>query len=92
MNRSNDYRTTLQQAARAYLLIHADQYLADTDPLKQACIDHLVDDLGALRALAKLLTDRAWTDAFLPRAVVWLGVDWASNVHPDNRIRLLKHT
>lgn len=92
MNHSTDYRTTLQQAARSYLLRTCDQYLIDTDLLKRTCVDHLVNELGAPRPLARTLTDRAWADAFLPPEVVWIGVDWAGTAYPDVRIGRLKHT
>ncbi|MDG4344458.1 hypothetical protein ACSBRW_32605, partial [Pseudomonas aeruginosa] len=77
MNGSNDYRSTMQQAAAAYLRSNANQYLSSgSDRLFSACVNHLVKGLEVPQFMAEQLAQRAWDQVFAGPEPIWLGIDW----------------
>lgn len=57
-----DYRSCMQDAARAYLLRHQAEYLADSDRLFSSAERHLIMALGVPASLAAKLVHLAWND------------------------------
>jgi hypothetical protein len=57
-----DYRTCMQDAARAYLLRHRAEYLVDSDRLFSRAERHLMVGLEVPASLAAKLVHLAWTD------------------------------
>ncbi|HEJ6102787.1 TPA: hypothetical protein SL821_003551 [Pseudomonas aeruginosa] len=77
MNGTNDYRSTMQQAAAAYLQANANQYLSSgSDRLFDACVNHLAKGLEVPQFMAEQLAQRAWDEVFPGPAPIWLGIDW----------------
>ncbi|WP_285430069.1 hypothetical protein [Pseudomonas sp. fls2-241-R2A-110] len=66
-----DYRTSMQEAARAYLLRHQAHYLSDSDRLFESCVRHLIVALEVPTSTATKLVHLAWSeiqDSPQPRA------------------------
>lgn len=63
---AQDYRTSMQQAARAYLLRHQAEYLADSDQLFESCIRHLAIALEVPANTATKLVHLAWSEIQAP--------------------------
>lgn len=59
---AQDYRTSMQEAARAYLLRHQAEYLADSDQLFESCVRHLVVALEVPASTATKLAHLAWSE------------------------------
>ena len=59
---AQDYRTSMQEAARAYLLRHRAEYLADSDKLFESCVHHLVVALEVPTNTAPKLVHLAWSE------------------------------
>jgi hypothetical protein len=57
-----DYRTSMQEAARAYLLRHQTKYLADSDQLFESCVRHLIVALEVPISMATKLVHLAWSE------------------------------
>ncbi|HCK3382240.1 TPA: hypothetical protein NZK17_006351, partial [Pseudomonas aeruginosa] len=77
MNGTNDYRSTMQQAAAAYLQANANQYLSSgSDRLFDACVNHLAKGLEVPQFMAEQLAQRAWDEVFAGPEPIWLGIDW----------------
>ncbi|MHC8325996.1 hypothetical protein [Pseudomonas sp. LB1P83] len=57
-----DYRTSMQEAARAYLLRHQAQYLSDSDQLFESCVRHLIVALEVPTNTATKLVHLAWSE------------------------------
>ncbi|MFW9268791.1 hypothetical protein ACLK1G_16550 [Pseudomonas sp. NR3] len=59
---SLDYRSSMQQAALAYLARHQAEHLADGDQLFKNCIHHLIVALEVPSGIATKLVQLAWTE------------------------------
>lgn len=59
---AQDYRTSMQEAARAYLLRHQAEYLADSDQLFESCVRHLSVALEVPTSIATKLVHLAWSE------------------------------
>ncbi|MFL7962055.1 hypothetical protein ACEI36_07355 [Pseudomonas kielensis] len=59
---SLDYRSSMQQAALAYLARHQAEHLADGDQLFKNCIRHLIVALEVPSGIAMKLVQLAWTE------------------------------
>lgn len=59
---SQDYRSSMQQAALAYLARHQAEHLTDGDQLFNNCVRHLVVALEVPSGIAAKLVQLAWTD------------------------------
>ncbi|WP_213936861.1 hypothetical protein [Pseudomonas sp. dw_612] len=62
MTTTHDYRTSMQEAARAYLLRHQAEYLADSDQLFESCVRHLSVALEVPANIATKLVHLAWSE------------------------------
>ena len=62
MNEKPDYRSSMQQAALAYLARHQAEHLADGDQLFKNCIRHLIVALEVPSDIAMKLAQLAWTE------------------------------
>ena len=59
---SHDYRTCMQGAARAYLLRHWAEHLADSEQLFENGVRHLIVALEVPASLATKLVHLAWSE------------------------------
>ncbi|MGX9559503.1 hypothetical protein [Pseudomonas sp. CFBP 5750] len=59
---SLDYRSSMQQAALAYLARHQAEHLADSDQLFKNCVHHLIVALEVPSGIAAKLAQLAWTE------------------------------
>ncbi|WP_339439342.1 hypothetical protein [Pseudomonas sp. EA_15y_Pfl1_P104] len=91
MNRdqqTHDYRSSMQQAAFAYLQRHEAEHLVDSDLLFDRCIRHLTLALEVPVFMAPKLVHNAWTELQMIKKRRWIGVDWATG--PDStRVHLV---
>ncbi|MBX7277969.1 hypothetical protein K2E96_11455 [Pseudomonas sp. ERGC3:05] len=75
---THDYRSSMQQAAFAYLKRHEAEYLVDSDLLFDRCIRHLTLSLEVPVFMAPKLVHNAWTELQVIKKRSWIGIDWAS--------------
>lgn len=73
---THDYRSSMQQAAFAYLQRHDAEHLADSDLLFERCIRHLTLALEVPVFMAPKLVHNAWTELQVIKTRTWIGVDW----------------
>ena len=59
---SHDYRACMQDAARAYLMRHRAEHLADSDQLFENGVRHLIVALEVPASLATKLVHLAWSE------------------------------
>ena len=59
---SQDYRSSMQQAALAYLARHQAEHLTDGDQLFKNCVRHMIVALEVPSGTAAKLVQLAWTD------------------------------
>lgn len=76
---TDDYRTTMQQAAAAYIKRHEAEHLHD-DGLFERTVRYLVTSLEVPAFMADRLVHLAMTER-MPKGKAWVGVDMASG--PD---------
>lgn len=74
---THDYRSSMQQAAFAYLQRHEAEHLVDSDLLFDRCIRHLTHALEVPVFMAPKLVHNAWTELQMIKKRRWIGVDWA---------------
>ena len=75
---THDYRSSMQQAAFAYLQRHEGEYLVDSDLLFDRCIRHLTLALEVPVFMAPKLVHNAWTELQVIKKRRWIGIDLAS--------------
>ena len=75
---THDYRSSMQQAAFAYLQRHEAEHLVDSDLLFDRCIRHLTLALEVPVFMAPKLVHNAWTELQVIKKRRWIGVDWAN--------------
>ena len=75
---THDYRSSMQQAAFAYLQRHEAEHLVDSDLLFDRCIRHLTLALEVPVFMAPKLVHNAWTELQMIKKRRWIGVDWAT--------------
>jgi hypothetical protein len=75
---THDYRSSMQQAAFAYLQRHEAEHLVDSDLLFDRCIRHLTLALEVPVFMAPKLVHNAWTELQVIKKRRWIGIDWAS--------------
>ncbi|WP_460115398.1 hypothetical protein [Pseudomonas sp. H2_D02] len=61
---SHDYRSSMQQAALAYLTRHQAEHLVDGDQLFKNCVHHLTVALEVPPGIATNLVQLAWTEQY----------------------------
>ncbi|AGE26930.1 hypothetical protein H045_14325 [Pseudomonas poae RE*1-1-14] len=83
---THDYRSSMQQAAFAYLQRHEAEHLVDSDLLFDRCIRHLTLALEVPVFMAPQLVHNAWTELQVIKKRRWIGVDWASG---SDRVHLV---
>lgn len=76
---THDYRSSMQQAAFAYLQRHEAQYLVDSDLLYDNCVRHMTTALEVPVFMAEQLVHNAWTELQIINRRKWIGVDWGSS-------------
>ncbi|MDD0998498.1 hypothetical protein M5G20_21880 [Pseudomonas sp. TNT2022 ID1044] len=76
---TSDYRSSMQQAAFAYLQRHEAQYLVDSDLLYENCVRHLATSLEVPVFMAERLVHNAWTELQVINQRKWIGVDWGNS-------------
>ncbi|WP_085656121.1 hypothetical protein [Pseudomonas sp. B11(2017)] len=76
---THDYRSSMQDAAFAYLQRHEAQYLVDSDLLYDNCIRHLTISLEVPVFMAERLVHNAWTELQVINQRKWIGVDWGAS-------------
>ena len=85
---THDYRSSMQQAAFAYLQRHEAEHLVDSDLLFDRCIRHLTLALEVPVFMAPKLVHNAWTELQVIKQRTWIGVDWGTA--PDSsRVHLV---
>lgn len=77
-HQTHDYRSSMQQAAFAYMQRHEAEYLIDSDLLFDRCIRHLTLALEVPVFMAPKLVHNAWTELQVIKKRRWIGIDWAS--------------
>ncbi|MEX5628988.1 hypothetical protein [Pseudomonas marginalis] len=75
---THDYRSSMQQAAFAYLQRHEAEHLVDSDLLFDRCIRHLTLALEVPVFMAPKLVHNAWTELQVIKQRTWIGVDWGT--------------
>ncbi|CRM58630.1 hypothetical protein [Pseudomonas sp. 24 E 1] len=75
---THDYRSSMQQAAFAYLQRHEAEHLVDSDLLFDRCIRHLTLALEVPVFMAPKLVHNAWTELQVIKKRRWIGIDLAS--------------
>lgn len=65
-----DYRSSMQQAAFAYLRRHEAQHLVDSDLLYENCVRHLTTALEVPVFMAQKLVHNAWTEMTVGVALI----------------------
>lgn len=85
---THDYRSSMQQAAFAYLQRHEAEHLVDSDLLFDRCIRHLTLALEVPVFMAPKLVQNAWTELQMIKKRRWIGIDWASGAD-SNRVHLV---
>jgi hypothetical protein len=61
---SHDYRSSMQQAALAYLIRHQAEHLVDGDQLFKNCVRHLTVALEVPSGIATNVVQLAWTEQY----------------------------
>ena len=72
----NDYRSSMQRAAFAYLQRLEAQHLVGSDLLYENCVRHLTTALEVPVFMAQQLVHNAWTELQVINQCNWIGVDW----------------
>lgn len=85
---THDYRSSMQQAAFAYLQRHEAEHLVDSDLLFDRCIRHLTLALEVPVFMAPKLVHNAWTELQMIKKRRWIGVDWATGAD-NTRVHLV---
>lgn len=85
---THDYRSSMQQAAFAYLQRHEAEHLVDSDLLFDRCIRHLTLALEVPVFMAPKLVHNAWTELQMIKKRRWIGVDWATGAD-STRVHLV---
>lgn len=75
---TQDYRSSMQHAAFAYLQRHEAEHLVDSDLLFDRCIRHLTLALEVPVFIAPKLVHSAWTELQVIKKRRWIGIDWAT--------------
>lgn len=75
---THDYRSSMQQAAFAYLQRHEAEHLVDSDLLFDRCIRHLTLALEVPVFMAPKLVHNAWTELQVTKKRRWIGIDLVS--------------
>lgn len=75
---THDYRSSMQQAAFAYLQRHEAEHLVDSDLLFDRCIHHLTLALEVPVFMAPALVHNAWSQLQVIKKRRWIGIDWAN--------------